>query len=361
MVNEWKAPFAKPNRHTKNMKTGVTITNPASKSDQNALAEQDKSVGRRLLETEAAALKALGNALDGSFSAAVDAMLGVKGRVIVSGLGKSGHIARKIVATLASTGTPAQHVHPSEASHGDLGMITPNDIVVMLSNSGENRELSDLIAHTRLHNIKLIGISSKPQSTLMSASDIGLCLPEAPEACPMGMAPTTSSTMMLALGDALAVALMERRGFSKDDYRVLHPGGQLGKALVRIDAIMHTDNEVPLVVGNVPMVDLMAVLVGKRFGCVGITDEKGALIGVFTDGDLGRNLDADLMNKSAFDVMTRTPKSIAADALVAEAIGLMEEVKVSCLFVTPSSSAPQGSSRPIGIVHMHDCIGAGIG
>ncbi|TNE42365.1 MAG: KpsF/GutQ family sugar-phosphate isomerase [Alphaproteobacteria bacterium] len=340
---------------------GGRISNPAEHSTQNALIEQDKSVGRRVLETEAEALSALGNALDSSFSAAIDALLGVKGRVIVSGLGKSGHIARKIAATLASTGTPAQHVHPSEASHGDLGMITRDDVVIMLSNSGENRELSDLIAHTRLYNIKLIGISSRLDSTLMKASDICLLLPEAPEACPMGMAPTTSSTMMLALGDALAVALMERRGFSKDDYRVLHPGGQLGKALIRIETIMHTGDKVPLVTGNVPMADLLGVLVAMRFGCVGITNDQGALIGIFTDGDLGRNISADLMNKTAFDVMTTNPKVITSDALVAEAIRMMEDKKVSCLFVMPPDDAATGAGRPVGIVHMHDCIGAGIG
>ncbi|TNE59632.1 MAG: KpsF/GutQ family sugar-phosphate isomerase [Alphaproteobacteria bacterium] len=340
---------------------GGRISNPVENSALNGLTEQDKTVGRRVLETEAEALKALGNALDSSFSAAIDTLLNVKGRVIVSGLGKSGHIARKIAASLASTGTPAQHVHPSEASHGDLGMITRDDVVLMLSNSGENRELSDLIAHTRLHDIKLIGISSRLESTLMKASDVCLLLPEAPEACPMGMAPTTSSTMMLALGDALAVALMERRGFSKDDYRVLHPGGQLGKALIRIETIMHTGDEVPLIAGNVPMADLLSVLVGKRFGCVGITNDQGALIGVFTDGDLGRNIDADLMNKCAFDVMTTNPKVIASDALVAEAIRMMEDKKVSCLFVMPSGGATTGGNRPVGIVHMHDCIGAGIG
>jgi arabinose-5-phosphate isomerase len=343
---------------------GVVISKSAEKTLQEPQSDRpnaDRQVGQKVLETEAKALAALGRSLDGSFSKAIDALLNVKGRVIVSGLGKSGHIARKITATFASTGTPAQHVHPSEASHGDLGMITRQDAVVMLSNSGENRELSDLITHAKLHNIVLIGISSRPDSTLMTAADIALALPDAPEACPMGMAPTTSSTMMLALGDALAVALMERRGFSKDDYRGLHPGGQLGKALIRIDSIMHTGDQIPLVKGDVPMVDLMAEMVGKRFGCVGIADEKGKLIGVFTDGDLGRSLDADLMNKTAFDVMTKSPKTIAADALVAEAIGHMEEAKISGLFVMPASGASNNQDAPIGFIHMHDCIGAGMG
>lgn len=318
-------------------------------------------VGARVLRQEADALAALGSSLDQNFVDAVEALLGVEGRVIVSGLGKSGHIARKIAATLASTGTPAQHVHPSEASHGDLGMITRQDVVIMLSNSGENRELSDLIAHTRLAGITLIGISSQPTSTLIVASDIGLILPNAAEACPMGMAPTTSTTMMIALGDALAVALMERRGFSKDDYRVLHPGGQLGKSLIRVESVMHTGDEIPLVQGDAVMKDMLAVLVDKRFGCVGMTNQAGGLIGIFTDGDLGRNLDDGLMTKTAFEVMTKRPQTIGAEALVVEAIALMEDKKISCLFVVDDPSPEGATPAPLGILHMHDCIGAGLG
>ena len=315
-------------------------------------------MGRRVLNTEASALGDLAQSLDSRFSEAVEALLDVKGRVIVSGLGKSGHIARKITATFASTGTPAQHVHPSEASHGDLGMITRADVVVMLSNSGENRELSDLIAHTRLVGIPLIGISSKPESTLIQSSDIGLILPEVPEACPMGKAPTTSSTMMLALGDALAVALMERRGFNMDDYRVLHPGGQLGQSLVRVCDVMHVAEEMPLVTGNPPMSELLATLVDKKFGCVGILNTEGALVGIFTDGDLGRNLDSELMNKSAFDVMTTTPKVIRDNALVAEALALMKEKKIWTLFIFDHTK-PETGVAPIGIIHIQDCIKAG--
>lgn len=320
--------------------------------------QSDISVGRRVLKTEASALGDLAQSLDGNFSRAVEMLLNVKGRVIVSGLGKSGHIARKIVATLASTGTPAQHVHPSEASHGDLGMITRADVVVMLSNSGENRELSDLIAHTRLVRIPLIGISSKPDSTLIQSSDLGLILPEVPEACPMGKAPTTSSTMMLALGDALAVALMERRGFNSDDYKVLHPGGQLGQSLIRVADIMHTGDAMPLVRGNVPMSEMLATLVDKRFGHVGVLDTDGKLIGIFTDGDLGRHLDAELMNKSAFDVMTRSPKIIRENALVVEALAMMRERKIWGLFVFRSDDQIE-VGPPTGFFHMHDCIKAG--
>lgn len=321
----------------------------------------DVAAGRRVLDTEAEALQKLSESLDGAFSDAVSALLSVKGRVIVSGLGKSGHIARKIAATLASTGTPAQHVHPSEASHGDLGMITRDDAVVMLSNSGENQELSDLIAHTRLVGIPLIGISSKPQSTLMQASDIGLLLAEAPEACPMGMAPTTSSTMMLALGDALGVALMERRGFSKDEYRVLHPGGKLGQSLVRVADVMHTGKDLPLVSGNVPMSDMLSELVEKRFGCVGILDDGGALLGIFTDGDLGRHLDDTLMSKSAFDVMTISPKVIREGALLVEAAGMMREKRIWALFTHDDNDDKEenGTVRPTGLIHVRDCMKAG--
>lgn len=292
------------------------------------------------------------------FSEAVETLLAVKGRVIVSGLGKSGHIARKITASMASTGTPAQHVHPSEASHGDLGMITGNDAVIMLSNSGENRELSDLIAHTRLVGIPLIGISSKPQSTLIQSSDIGLILPDAPEACPMGKAPTTSSTMMLALGDALAVALMERRGFGIENYRVLHPGGKLGQSLVRVSEVMHAGNAMPLVSGDGPMEDLIRVIVEKSFGCVGIVSETENLIGIFTDGDLGRSLDDRLMDKTAFEVMTKTPKTIPATALVVEAVALMQKHNIMALFAGDPDAAT-GAIKPVGIIHMHDCIKAG--
>lgn len=323
------------------------------------------AAGVAVLHTEAQALKDLADQLDGTFEAAVDAMFGASGRVIVSGLGKSGHVARKIAATLASTGTPAQHIHPSEASHGDLGMITSNDVVLLLSNSGENQELSDLINYTRRMSIPLIGISGDPSSSLIEASDIGLLLADAPEACPMGLAPTTSSTMMTALGDALAVALMNRRGFSVDDYKVLHPGGKLrelaklGQSLQRVSDIMHEGAALPLVTGDVPVKNLLSTLTEKRYGCAGILNEAGGLVGVFTDGDLGRHLDADLFKRTAFEVMTQNPKIIRASALVSEAIGLMEQHKITCLFVVTDKEAGTAIPQPIGIVHMHDCLQAG--
>ena len=318
---------------------------------------RDNDVACEVINIEADALTALANNIDFDFSHALDLLIAVSGRIIVSGLGKSGHVARKIAATLASTGSPAFFVHPAEASHGDLGMITKADAILMLSNSGENQELKDLIAHTKRFDIPLIGISSRADSTLMEAATVGLLLPKAPEACPMGMAPTTSSTMMLALGDTLAVALMERRGFSADDYRVLHPGGQLGKALVRVKDIMHGTSELPLCTPDTPMQDLLVQMTSKHFGCVGIVDEQGKLIGVFTDGDLRRHIADDFLNKSAGDVMTPSPKTIRPGALVAEAVGFMNNAKITCLFVV---DADQADAKPIGIVHMHDCLKAGV-
>ncbi len=322
----------------------------------------DLAVASRVLETESGALLRLSKALDAQFSQAVTALYNTTSRIIVSGMGKSGHVSRKIAATLASTGSPAQFVHPAEASHGDLGMLTPHDRVLMLSNSGENRELGDLIAHTKRFSIPLIGISSKASSTLMEAADIKLLLPSAPEACPMGLAPTTSTTMMIALGDALAVALMERRGFSADDYRVLHPGGQLAKSLVRVRDIMHGSSELPLVDINASMSTMLLEMTAKRFGCVGILDEDQQLIGIFTDGDLGRHMKADLLTKSARDVLTKNPKTIRSGALIAEAMGFMNTAKITCLFVVDDDDAQNQKpwSRPVGILHMHDCLRAGV-
>lgn len=321
----------------------------------------DLVVAARVFEIESSALLSLSNALDAHFSRAVTALFKTTGRIIVSGMGKSGHIARKIAASLSSTGSPAQFVHPAEASHGDLGMIRPHDSVLMLSNSGENRELGDLIAHAKRFAIPLIGISSKASSTLMEAADIKILLPSVPEACPMGLAPTTSTTMMMALGDALTVALMERRGFSADDYRVLHPGGQLGKSLVRVRDIMHGPDALPLVPVDASMSTMLLEMTAKRFGCVGILGEDQKLLGIFTDGDLGRHMNADLLTKSARDVLTKNPKTIRPSALIAEAVGFMSNAKITCLFVVDDDVQNQPANmRPVGILHMHDCLRAGV-
>ena len=332
----------------------------STSSSKKATQTQDLAVARRVLATEAGALETLASALDQSFIDAIEALSHVQGRIIVSGLGKSGHVAKKMAATFASTGSPAFFVHPAEASHGDLGMITQNDILLMVSNSGENRELRDLIGHAKRFNISLIGISSRADSTLMSASTIKLLLPPAPEACPMGMAPTTSSTMMLALGDALAVALMERRGFSQDDYRVLHPGGELGKSLVRVADIMHSLDDTPLINAAAPTRDALKAMTEKQFGCVGVIDDAGDLIGIFTDGDLRRQVQDDRLGATARDIMIANPKTIRLSALAVEAVGFMNTSKITSLFVVSDEDAGTAQHKPLGILHMHDCLKAGI-
>ncbi len=324
-----------------------------------ALDPADRAAAGRVLTLAGDALGNLLAALDGRFSQAVDAMLATKGRVIVSGMGKSGHVARKIAATLASTGTPAHYVHPGEASHGDLGMVTRGDCLLMLSNSGENQELGDLIAHGKRINTPLIAITSKEGSTLAKSASSLLLLPPAEEACPMGMAPTTSSTMMIALGDALAVALMERRGFSKDKYRELHPGGRLGQMLVRVSDVMRPKDRVPLVSPDTPVPDAVARITEAGVGCTGVADAQGRVIGIVTDGDLRRHLGADLVTQTAADIMTKAPRTIAVDALAGEAIARMNEVSppVMVLFVVPADgNEPQ---EPVGILHMHDLLRAG--
>ncbi len=329
-------------------------TKPSRKDDDDHIAS-----ARRVLELGAQALSDLAHRLGEDFLSAVRALAGTEGRIIVSGIGKSGHIARKIAATFSSTGSPALFVHPSEASHGDLGMITNADSVLMLSNSGENQELRDLIAHTRRFSIPLIGMSSRADSTLMEHATVGLLLPPAQEACPMGLAPTTSTTLMLALGDALAVSLMEHRGFSADDYRVLHPGGQLGKSLVRIQDIMHGQDELPLAGPQSPMSDVIKVMSEKGFGCAGIVDGEGGIVGIITDGDLRRHLGPDLLDRTAGDVMTPNPKIIRASALAAEAVAYMNN-SVPPFLVVFVKTDHDTNSKPIGILHMHDCLKAGI-
>src|SRR5690348_6603198 len=251
--------------------------------------EADLAVARRVLSTASEALKALADRLDGDFSRAVDLMLAAKGRVIVSGMGKSGHVARKIAATLSSTGTPAYFVHPAEASHGDMGAITRQDVLLLLSWGGETAELSDLITYAKRNRIPIVAIGANPDSTLIKAADVRLILPRAPEACPMGLAPTTSTTMMLSLGDALAVALMERKGFSADQYRDFHPGGSLGRALIRVSDLMHSGDAVPLVREHIGMREVLLTMASGRLGCVGVVDDKGGLIDIVTDGDIRRH------------------------------------------------------------------------
>src|SRR5215472_8720197 len=287
----------------------------------------DLAAAQRVLRYASDALTSLGEALDGEFSRAVNTILAAQGRVMVSGMGKSGHIARKIAATLSSTGTPAYFVHPAEASHGDLGAITRQDVLLMLSWGGETAELSDLITYAKRFGIPLIGIASNAESTLMQAADVKLALPRAQEACPMGLAPTTSTTMMLGLGDALAVALMERKGFSSTDFHALHPGGRLGQQLRRVSELMHAGPELPLVPAGTRMSEAILEMTAKRLGCVGVVDAAGRLVGIITDGDLRRHIGdgqaADLLDRGVEAVMTPGPRSIRPQATIAEAIGVM--------------------------------------
>ncbi|MBC7181456.1 MAG: KpsF/GutQ family sugar-phosphate isomerase, partial [Roseovarius sp.] len=298
------------------------------------------------------ALSALHAALPADFDAVVTRLLEVKGRVIVSGMGKSGHIAAKIAATMASTGTPAQYVHPGEASHGDLGMITRQDALILISNSGETRELADIIAHSRRFAIPLIAITKKPDSTLGQQADFLLTLPNAPEACAIGMAPTTSTTCTLALGDALAVAMMRLRGFERENFLAFHPGGTLGAQLLRVSSVMHTGTALPIVSQETPMGETLIEMTAKGFGVAAVVEE-GRLLAVITDGDLRRNL-SDLMARTAGQVATRNPRSILPEALLSEALGVMNTHKISALFAVDES----GQLR--GLVHIHDILRAGV-
>jgi arabinose-5-phosphate isomerase len=313
------------------------------------------ATGRRVMATEAAALGQFVGQLGGAFADAIELMLSAKGRVIVSGMGKSGHVARKIAATMASTGTPAQFVHPAEASHGDLGMITRDDVALVLSNSGETKELADIVAHTRRYAIPLIGVASRARSTLLKAADIALTLPQAPEACSVGLAPTTSTTLTMALGDALAVALMERRDFTPEHFADFHPGGMLGAQLVKVADLMATGDAIPLVAEDAAMPDALLVMTQKGYGVAGTIDTGGLLTGVITDGDLRRNMEG-LLERIVRDVATPKPLTIGPGRLAQEALGLMNDHQVTCLFVTDGGTPAQ----PLGIVHVHDCLRAGV-
>ncbi|GAB1380037.1 KpsF/GutQ family sugar-phosphate isomerase [Pararhodobacter aggregans] len=311
------------------------------------------AAGQRVLRTEGEAVLKMADALPEDFFAAVEAMLACRGRVILSGIGKSGHVARKIAATLASTGTPAQFVHPAEASHGDLGMVTNADVCILISNSGETAELGDMIQHARRFSIPLIGISKNPDSTLMRAANLRLTLPNEPEACTIGMAPTTSTTLTLALGDALSVALMEQRGFLHEHFRVFHPGGKLGARLAQVHQLMHEADELPLVGRSTPMQEVLLAMTGKGFGLACVVDGEGRLTGVISDGDIRRNIDG-LMAKTAGDVATRTPKTVPPDMLAAEALAVMNDRKVTALVVVDADG------RPVGLLRLHVLLKAGL-
>jgi arabinose-5-phosphate isomerase len=311
----------------------------------------------RTLDTESEGLTALGAAMsDGlgaPFVAAVEAIRAARGRVIVTGMGKSGHVARKIAATLASTGTPAFFVHAADASHGDLGMITPDDVMLALSWSGETEELKDLITYSRRFRIALIAVTVNVESTLGKAADIVLALPEAREACPHNLAPTTSALMQLALGDALAMALLESRGFTAVDFSVFHPGGRLGAALKFVRDVMHPGDAVPLIKRGAPMSEAIVEMSGKGFGCVAVTEKDGRLAGVITDGDLRRHMRMDLLQAPVDAIMTASPKTVRPDQLASEALQILNASKITALFVVDAG-------RPVGIVHFHDLLRAGV-
>ena len=311
---------------------------------------------RRVIHTEAQALHLLEAALDDSFAQAVQMLLDAKGRVIVSGMGKSGHIGHKIAATLASTGTPAHFVHPAEASHGDLGMMAQGDVALVLSNSGETPELANLLAYTRRFQIPLIGVASNPASTLLTQSDVALVLPRAEEACGTGIVPSSSTTMTLALGDALAIALMEHRKFTPEHFRAFHPGGKLGARLSKVGDLMHKGAALPLVSDNVAMSHALLEISQKGFGVVGVTDPQNALIGIITDGDLRRHMEG-LLDLSAAEVMTSDPTTIGPDALAEEAVAIMNARKITSLFVVD----PEQPGLAQGLLHIHDCLRVGLG
>jgi arabinose-5-phosphate isomerase len=310
------------------------------------------AVGQRVLNAEAEALTLLSAALDESFVRAVETLFDAKGRVVCTGVGKSGHVARKIAATLASTGSPAMFVHAAEASHGDLGMIGQGDVVLALSKSGEARELSDTLAYAKRFSIPTIAVTAVADSQLGRAGDILLLLPDAPEATAEVSAPTTSTTLQMALGDALAVALLERRGFTASDFRVFHPGGKLGAMLRTVGDLMHGQGELPLTREDASMSEALLVMSEKRFGAVGVVAPDGSLSGLITDGDLRRHMDG-LMGHVAGEVMTRAPLTIAPGALAAEALKLMNERRITVLFVVDQH-------RPVGILHVHDLLRAGV-
>ena len=316
------------------------------------MANSFVQAAKKVLQTEADALETLKNNLPNDFSDLVKLILNLNGRVIVSGVGKSGHIGNKIAATLASTGTPAYFVHATEASHGDLGMITEKDLCLLISNSGETSEIFDIVAHARRFSIPVATISSNTESTLVKAADFKLCLPIVEEACPIGMAPTTSTTMMLALGDALAVALMEAKNFNTENFKVLHPGGKLGAKMMMVSQVMHKSDALPLVETQTSMKETLLTMSSRGFGIAAVVNEKDFLVGVITDGDLRRHIN-DLMSKTAGEIASLSPITVVRETFVVDALKLMQENKITVLIVTSAEN------KPVGILHIQDLLKVG--
>ncbi len=321
----------------------------------NSLQYDDLKHAVETIDREIETLQILKNNLDSNLSSALDLLQNTKGRVIVTGMGKSGHIARKMAATFASTGTVSFFVHPAEASHGDLGMISDDDVIIAISYSGESKELSDILIYAKRHNIPLIAITKNPQSALGKNSTIVLKLPDNGEACPLGLAPTSSTTATIVLGDVLAVDLMERRGFSATDFRQRHPGGKLGAILCKVSDVMHTGTEIPLLNEDAIMQEALLVMSEKMLGCVGITDNEGNLTGIITDGDLRRWMSPNLITEKVSNVMTKNPVVINPDALIVDAVNIMNNTGrgITNLFVVQDK-------KPIGVIHIHDCLKAGV-
>ena len=317
------------------------------------MANSFLKAAKKVLKTEADALEKLKDDLPFDFSDLVEFILNLTGRVIVSGVGKSGHIGNKIAATLASTGTPSYFVHATEASHGDLGMITDQDLCLLISNSGETIEMFDILTHARRFSIPVATMSSNCESTLVKKADFQLCLPMAEEACPIGMAPTTSTTMMLALGDALAVVLMEAKSFNAENFKIFHPGGKLGAKLMTVGQLMHKNDKIPLVNSATSMKETLITMSSKGFGIAAIVDDTGCLVGVITDGDLRRHID-DLMERNAADIASLSPITVAEKTFAFDALNLMQDRKISVLIVTSADN------KPVGIIHIQDLLRVGV-
>ena len=321
---------------------------------QQSQMESDRLSAIKTIDSEIRAIEELKKSLDAeSLTKALDFMQNSTGRIIITGMGKSGHIGKKIAASLASTGTPSFFVHPAEASHGDLGMITDDDVVIAISNSGESRELIDILNYCKRFGIKLIAITKNQDSSLGKAGDVVLLLPNNGEACPLGLAPTSSTTATLVLGDILTIRMIERKGFSKEDFNDRHPGGKLGSILKRVSDLMHTGQDMPLLDENANMQAVLLEMTSKRLGCVGFVNSAGILTGILTDGDLRRCLSAQILSEKAADLMTRNPKTIAPEAMTAEALKIMHDKKITNLFVVDNL-------KPVGVIHIHDLLSNGV-
>lgn len=321
---------------------------------QQSQKELDKLSAIRTIDSEIKAIEELKHSLDSSsLTQALDFMQNSKGRIIITGMGKSGHIGKKIAASLASTGTPSFFVHPAEASHGDLGMITEDDVVIAISNSGESRELIDILNYCKRFGIKLVAITKNAESSLGKAGDVVLLLPNNGEACPLGLAPTSSTTATLVLGDILTIGMIERKGFSKEDFNDRHPGGKLGSILKRVSDLMHTGQDMPILDENSNMQAVLLEMTSKRLGCVGFINQTGDLTGILTDGDLRRCLSSKILEEKAVDLMTKNPKTIVPNAMSAEALKIMHDKKITNLFVVENN-------KPVGVIHIHDLLNNGV-